>query len=443
MRCTKKNCTLDRSIDDAQNELECMPHQDKNLCSAIVFGVLRQRGYIDFIIKSFSKKPVEQIDIQVLYILRIALFQIIFLDRVPAFAAVNTSIELAKKLINKGTAGFINAVLRKAEQNYQTIDLPDRNTNFSAFIRAKYNLPGWLTKRWLKAYGNEKIQSLCESINTIPPITLRVNTLKTSRQALGTHLETQDLCVEYTKQSALGLYISRPGKQVSEIEGFTQGLFQVQDEAAQLVSQILDPKPHETILDACAGLGGKTCHIAQLMNNQGMVVAGDLENHKLDSLKIEAQRLGIKNIQTQQIDLLKSSIKEFPGYFDRVLLDAPCSGLGVMRRNPDTKWKRTHKDILRMAAQQKKFLNAAANLVKPGGMLVYAVCSCEPEENEQVIKAFLEKRKDYYLDTKMDGVLDLFNSKLTPREHCLKTYPDACHMDGFFAARLKRVDKSH
>ncbi len=458
--CNKKTCTLDKSIDDAQKELESLSRQDRSLCNAIIFGVLRHRGYIDFIIKSFSKKPIEKLDLPVLFILRIALFQIFFLDRIPAFAAINTSIELAKNSINastnKGAAGFINAILRNAEQNHQTIALPDPKKNLSAHICIQHSMPGWLIKRWLKTYGDEKSQLLCQSINMIPPITLRVNTLKITRKALGTLLESQNFGIEPTNESPVGIHISHLGKPVTEIEGFDQGLFQIQDEAAQMVTQILDPKPDETILDACAGLGGKACHIAQQMENKGMVLAADLESHKLESLTTEAQRLGITNIKTQQINLLKATIKNFSGYFDRVLLDAPCTGLGVMRRNPDTKWKRTLKDILRLSAQQKKMLNAAANLVKPGGILVYAVCSCEPEENEQVIKAFLQKRTDYHLDTSPTNIttnmttngnhapnISTDRSKLQTGDHFFKTYPDALHMDGFFAARLKRLDKNH
>jgi 16S rRNA (cytosine967-C5)-methyltransferase len=433
MRCQKRTCTLDKSIDAAESQLGGLSRQDRNLCNAIVFGVLRHREYLDFIIKSFSKKPFANLDILVLYILRIALFQLVFLDRIPAFAAINTSIELAKKQTNKGTAGFINAVLRNAEQNHHTLALPDLNKNLLAHICTGHSYPGWLIKRWIRFYGGEKTLALCRSINTIPPITLRVNTLKMQRKSLGALLETQDLGVAYTNKSPDGIHISSPGKPVTEIEGFSKGLFQIQDEAAQLVSQILNPKPDETVLDACAGLGGKACHLAQLMNNRGKIIAADLESHKLDSLEAEARRLGIGNIRVRQIDLLKATIKDFDRYFDRVLLDAPCSGLGVMRRNPDTKWKRTLKDVLRLCAQQKKMLNAAANLVKPGGILLYAVCSCEPEENEQVITAFLQKRKDYSLDTTMEGI--------KTADHFFKTYPEQ-HMDGFFAARLKRLDKN-
>jgi 16S rRNA (cytosine967-C5)-methyltransferase len=441
MRCQRNSCTLDKSIDDAQNEMESLSRQDRNLCNAIVFGVLRHREFLDFIIKSFSKQPFVKLDIQVLYILRMALFQLVFLDRIPAFAAINTSIELAKKQTNKGASGFINALLRNADQNHHTLVLPDPNKNLLAHICTQHSYPTWLIKRWIHVYGAQKTQALCQSINTIPPITLRVNTLKIKRKSLGALLETQDLGVDFTNESPQGLHISSPGKQVTQIDGFAQGFFQIQDEAAQLVSLILDPKPGETILDACAGLGGKACHIGQLMNNQGKLIAADLEEQKLESLTAETQRLGIENIQTRQINLLNATIKDFDEYFDRVLLDAPCTGLGVMRRNPDTKWKRSLKDILRLCSQQKKMLNAAANLVTPGGILVYAVCSCEPEENEQVIAAFLKKRKDYSLDLTMEDISVFSDAGFKTKDHCFKTYPHALHMDGFFVARLKRAQK--
>ena len=174
LRCAKRTCTLDKSIDDAKNELECMSRQDRNLCNAIVFGVLRNRGYLDFIIRSFSKKSIERLDEPVLYILRIGLFQLVFLDRIPAFATINTSIELAKNQTNIGAQGFINAVLRNAEKNRHTLALPDGDKNGAAHICVQYSMPAWLTKRWITAYGYEKSLSLCKAINTIPPITATI-----------------------------------------------------------------------------------------------------------------------------------------------------------------------------------------------------------------------------------------------------------------------------
>ena len=436
----KQKTTLDSAIDKAGEQLGHLSPADRSLCNAIVFGVLRHRGYLDHLIRAFSRIRADRLDSQVETILRIGLFQLVFLDRVPDFAAINTSVELVKKLPGKQakTRGFINAVLRQAAGRYKGIDLPDKKKQFPAFLQAAYSIPGWLGKRWAGRYGRKSAEAISRAILEIPPITLRVNTMKTSPETLSKALNDTGIDTRATEFSALGLHISSPGKSPAELPGFDSGHFQVQDEAAQLVVQVLAPRPGEQVLDACAGLGGKTCHIGQLMENAGRITAVDVEPGKLDRLKAEADRMGLTNIRTMALDIMRCTVKDFNGYFDRVLVDAPCTGLGVMRRNPDTRWKRTKHDITRMAAQQKKILNAAASLVAPGGILVYAVCSCEPEENEDVIRNFLSKRKDYEEDIcgfkrNIPGLLPNPESG-----YRFKTYPDHIQMDGFFTARLRR-----
>ena len=339
------------------------------------------------------------------------------------------------------------------------------------FLSVKYSLPLWLSKKWIASYGFQSTQQLCIQINTIPTITIRTNTLKTDRQSLMEELTSNVKNLEKTNYVQEGLSFTNPDVPIHELDEFSKGLFRVQDEAAQIITHFLSPQPGEKILDACAGFGGKTSHIAQIMKNRGEITAADTGAKKLESLKTEMQKLGIDIVNTKTIDILKSSIKDFKFYFDRVLIDAPCTGLGVLRRNPDTKWKRSKNDIIRLGAKQKKMLNSAANLVKPGGVLVYAVCSCEKEENEDVIDKFLEKRKDFYLDQnlkadknqKTDKILQS-NGILQPNENLindetlkndkkvkneiyaslitengfLKTYPNINNMDGFFAARLIR-----
>ncbi|MCF8124629.1 MAG: 16S rRNA (cytosine(967)-C(5))-methyltransferase RsmB, partial [Desulfotignum sp.] len=388
LRCEKKNTTLDRTLDAVYPGLAHLSQADRNLCHAIVFGVLRHRNFLDFIIKSFSKTPVERMDQPVLTALRMALFQMRFLDRIPDFAAIDTSVELIKIRNGKKTAGFVNGVLRNAARRLNTLVLPDANNALLEHISIVHSIPLWLAKRWLTRYGAGQVTDLCRTINQIPPLTLRTNTLKTSRQDLSNLLVSAGLQVQSTLVSPDGMIVTESSIRIEAINGFDQGLFSVQDEAAQLVSLILDPRPNETILDACAGLGGKTLHLAQLMGDKGDITALDTDPDKLSYLSAEALRLGISSIQCRSMDLMKTSITDFPGFFDRVLVDAPCTGLGVLRRNPDAKWKRSLKDISRMAARQKKLLNAAANLVKPGGILVYAVCSGEKEENEQVVADF-------------------------------------------------------
>lgn len=435
LECQNPRTTLDHILDRFQERLESMSDPDRRLCHALVFGVLRRRGYLDHVIKSFSEIPFERLDGQAVILLRIALFQMIFMDRIPDFAAIDSTIELAKSRGLKKASGFLNAVLRTAARNPSQIQLPSEKTP-AAHLAVVLSFPSWLTRKWISVYGADKTRSLFEAINEIPPLTLRVNTLKTDRERLGETLSSQEKKFEFTQISPDGINLLSPGIRIQELPGFDQGFFQIQDEAAQLVGRILDPRPGENILDACTGLGTKALHLAQLMENQGNILGVDIGDAKLAGLDQEASRLGITIAQTRAMDLLKATIKDFPGFFDRVLLDAPCSGLGVMRRNPDTKWKRTQKDVLRLAAQQKKMLNAAANLVKPGGILVYSVCSCEKEENETVISSFLGKRKDFCLDPNPGTSPDL--SEIMKSDGLFKTYPDHACMDGFFAARLVR-----
>jgi 16S rRNA (cytosine967-C5)-methyltransferase len=434
----KKNRTLDQSLELYSEDISNLPKNDRSLCNAILFGVLRQRESMDWTIRSFTHTSFEKLDVTSLYILRIALFQILHMDKIPVFAAIHTAVEISKALSGQRTAGFINAVLRKASENKDTLSLPDQKTEPDKFLSVSYSFPLWLSKKWIHAFGFEKAEKLCRQINTIPSITICCNRLKTNRQFL---LEQLQLCtknIQMTDYAAHGISFSNPVLPVQELETFQLGLFHVQDEAAQIVTEYLAPEPGETVLDSCAGFGGKTFHMAQLMDNKGLVIAADLDPEKLETLQMDAKRLGIHNIQTKPMDLLKASIKDFDIYFDRVLVDAPCTGLGVLQRNPDAKWKRSPKDIQRLSAKQKKMINAAANLVKPGGILVYAVCSCEKEENEDVIHSFLDKRKDFSIDKNFHS--DKYALFIT-HEGFLKTYPEPKNMDGFFAARLIRKNK--
>lgn len=430
--------TLDKSLEIHSEEISNLQKNDRSLCNAIVFGVLRKRETIDWVIRSFSYTILEKMDIISLYILRMALFQILHMDRIPTFAAIHNAVDISKALSGKKTAGFINAVLRKASENHNTLSLPNEKTEPDKFLSVKHSFPIWLSKKWIKAFGIDHTKKLCQQIDSIPQITICCNLLKTSRHSLSEALYLCTKNIQTTDYASHGICFSNPMLPVQELEAFKLGLFHVQDEAAQIVTEYLGPEPGEIILDTCAGYGGKVFHIAQLMDNQGIVIASDIDPEKLETLQLDAKRLGIDIIQIKTIDILKSSIKDFDFYFDRVLIDAPCTGLGVLQRNPDTKWKRSKKDIERLSTKQKKMINSAANLVKPGGILVYAVCSCEKEENEDVIFSFLNKRKDFSIDK--DFHSDKYSLFIT-NEGFFKTYPDPKNMDGFFAARLIRKSK--
>ncbi len=430
--------TLDRSLEDLHEKNHFSSKQDRAFLYAILFGVLRWRGRLDWIIKNFSRKRIRKINPGVLNILRIGMFQILYLNSVPVSAAVNTSVEMAKSTGAPWAAGFVNALLRKAAQSHQTVSFPGIDQEPVSALAIHKSFPEWLISRWIERYGVEETSALCNAINTVPPITIRTNTLKTSRKELIKSLENNTKQATYTKYSPEGISFMSPRVPIPEIKAFKAGWFQVQDEAAQLVTRLLSPQPDETILDACAGLGGKTGHMAQIMKNRGKIYAVDKNSAKLSRLKADMKRLAVSIVTTLNYDLHNSLKIESDILFDRVLLDAPCSSLGVIRRNPDIKWTGSKIDSARFAKRQSLFMDNLAQLVKPQGILVYAVCSMEPEENEEVIDKFLTRNQGFEIENiscKNNSEVDLPVSE----DKYLKTFPHVHDMDGFFAAVLRRV----
>jgi len=436
-RLDKSDKTLDILLEEFQKD-HLLPKRERALFNAIVYGVLRWRGRIDWIIDHFSKLPANKTKPEILNILRIGLFQILYLNRIPVSAAVNTSVEMAKPSAGERGAGYVNAVLRKASRELETLPFPDNIKKPGYRLSVIKSFPEWMIKRWIRLFGENQTAEMCDAINEIPPITIRVNRLKTDRDELINSIESNVRNIRITKYSPDGLSFSNPEKSIHEMESFKKGWFQVQDEAAQLVTILLDPQTGDSILDACAGLGGKTGHIGQLMKNSGEITAVDIDKVKLDKLNREMDRLGITNVTTAEDDIGNHcSLRKYYGQFDRILLDAPCSNIGVLRRNPDVKWKLCEKNLIRYGKKQLLFLENLADLLKPSGVLIYAVCSTEPEENENVIKEFLIKRSDFAIDNTLyisECIRPLINSG-----GFIKTYPHTNNMDGFFSVRLKRM----
>jgi 16S rRNA (cytosine967-C5)-methyltransferase len=429
--------TLDRILLELPQGDHYLSRRDRALLSAIVYGVLRWRGRLDHIIAYFSHTPLHKIQPGVLNILRLGLFQIIFLDRVPDSAAVNTAVELTKQTASSRASGFVNALLRKATQDHRRVPFPTFQQDPLAFLSSRQSIPKWLARRWLQHLSTERINAVCKAINTIPPITLRTNTLKTNREQLLRSLEDQAEHLEPTAYAPDGINIFNLKRSMPQLATYKKGWFQVQDEAAQLVALLLDPQPGESVLDACAGLGGKTAHMAQLMQNQGAITALDNNPEKLQQLGTAMARLGVSIVQTTCSDLLSPLEQNARGVYDRILLDAPCSGLGVMRRNPDIKWNSSAARLERRAEVQKQILPNLAAAVKPGGILVYAVCSMEPEENDAVIEDFLKKQPDFVIDKHWGKLPETIRSGVK-RVAGFTTMGFINQMDGFFLARLKR-----
>jgi len=430
--------TLDRILDEIQTNDPAFSRRDRSLFYALTYGVLRWRGRLDWIIGHFSRPPIRRIDPKVLNILRLALFQIVFLDKIPDSAAVNTAVEMAKSVAPAWVVRYVNGVLRNAARGYRDIPYPDMDRDPATALAVIHSFPEWLMAKWLHRFGIETTVALCRATNTIPPVTLRVNTLKASREALIKAIGNQVEQTHPTHYTPDGVTLSGLRTAIPHMAEFRKGLFQVQDEAAQLVTLFLNPQPGETVLDACAGLGGKTGHMAQLMRNRGRIIALDSNNRKLSRLDAEMKRLGVSTVETRRVDLSLPPRRLPLSRFDRVLLDAPCSGLGVLRRNPDTKWRIKKTDLKISGQRQALFMENLSRLVKPSGVLVYAVCSMEPEENEAVVKDFLNNHPEFVMDIRGSGLPPGAEAALDERGF-LKTFPHRHGMDGFFAARLKRI----
>ena len=437
-RLDRNTETLDAVLDDAAPMMKGLSHRDRALFNQLVYGVLRWRLRLDAVAGVYAARPLKQIDPPILNILRIGLFQILFMDRIPASAAVNTAVNLVRTQKSSKAAGFVNALLRNALRDPDRFCLPDAFDSPVDHMAIAKSFPHWLASRWIDRMGVAYTERLCDAMNTIPPITLRCNGLKNSLSELMHALTAQAERIEIMNDITGGIHLIGPRCPIPEMKAFVDGRFAVQDGAAQLVSLLLAPRPGETVLDACAGLGGKSTHLAQIMKNQGTIVAMDNVPAKLARLEKEAHRLGVSIIRTRRANLNRPLASEALPRFDRILLDAPCSGLGVLRRNPDAKWSSKKKDIARSAIRQARFLDHLAPLVKRDGVLVFAVCSMEPEENTQVIKSFLKNHPNFAIIGNQPIEEKTVRSFLGENGF-LRTAPHIHHMDGFFAARLKRL----
>ncbi|MFB3887651.1 MAG: 16S rRNA (cytosine(967)-C(5))-methyltransferase RsmB [Thermodesulfobacteriota bacterium] len=427
----------DTLLTDCFEKYPYLTFLDRAFLTELTYGVLRWEGRLDWLIRHFSRVPFEKIELSILNILRLGLYQILFLSKTPFSAAVNESVELAKKIRGKGGAGFVNAILRSVLREKDRFPYPTMSEDPALHLSVVESYPPWLIRRWMGEFGPEETQRICAVNNQIPLLTLRTNTLKIDREALLEKLREKGSKPFPCSFSEEGILLKDPPP-TSELPFFKEGLYVIQDEASQLVTSILDPRPGERILDACAAPGGKTTHVAQRMGNEGEIYAMDLVKGKLDRIDEACRRLGIRIVKTMKGDATRSrSIPEAVA-FDRILADVPCSGFGTLRKNPDLKWRRKEEDIRRLALLQSSILKNLAPYVKESGILVYSTCTVFDEENEDVVERFLDKHPEFQLD-RLDKALP---EKLKPfiQKGFFKTFPPRDGMDGFFAARMIRKD---
>ncbi len=411
--------------------------RDRALAAEIVTGALRWQRSLDFLIEHFAKRPLRKIDPDVVTILRLSLHQILHLDRVPAAAVVDDAVDLTRGARQVSAAGFVNAVLRSTVRQRHGLPLPERpgadggRAASLAYLGITLSHPEWLVARWLDRHGFEAAERWAQFNNETPRLSLRANTLRASRESVGAALAADGVETEPARHALDGLIVTEGNPLRSPLDGS----FFVQDEASQLVPLALAAAPRHRVLDLCASPGGKTVAIAAGLRDEGVLIASDVRSRRLALLHETVRLSGARHVHVVRVP--SAGALPFSATFDRVLVDAPCSGLGTIRRDPDIRWRRSEADLAGLAQDQQALLTRAADVVAPGGRLVYATCSSEPEENEAVVDAFLTAHPAFeLLDLRDDGAGPL--SPFLDARGMMRTLPFEHGLEAFFAAALVR-----
>jgi 16S rRNA (cytosine967-C5)-methyltransferase len=419
--------------------------RDRALASELVIGALRWRGELDHVIAAQSHRPVTRLDADVLDILRLATYQLLHLQRVPASAAVDDAVDLTRRSRKSSAAGFVNAVLRGINRTKRALPLPARpelplrpDTRSAAldYLSVTLSHPRWLVERWLDRWGFEDVESWCRFNNDEAPLTIRANTLKVDRASLAEQLSSRGVTTRPARWAAEGLVIVEGNALRSDLA--REGLFVVQDEASQVVPALGGVRPGDRILDACAAPGGKTLALAAAAGPSGFVVAGDVRSRRIELLRHTLRVCRAENAVVVRLNLEQRL--PFGSVFDVVLVDAPCSGLGTIRRDPDIRWRRRLEHLKPLATAQLMMIRNAAATVRPGGRLVYATCSSEPDENEAVIDAFLADAPPFRSLSRGELIAALPSSlgPLVNAAGFLQTWPWKHQLEAFFGAVLVR-----
>lgn len=406
--------------------------QDRRFVTELVYGTVKAGATLDWILEHYLSRSLKKVAPVIRNILRLGVYQLFFLSKVPASAACNQAVELTKKYGHAGTVKFVNAVLRNAARNPEKVVYPAMQDDPVRSLALRYFHPDWIVKRWIERLGPEEAEALCRINNATPPLSLRTNTLKISRDKLLAVLAEEGVECEASQWTPEGI-LCYGFPALGSLQSLQQGLFQIQDESSMLVAHVVAPQAGEFILDVCSAPGGKSTHMAALMSNQGRIVAADVHEHKLALVEENAARLGIGMIETKVLDATKIG-DLYAGQADRVLVDAPCSGLGVLRRKPDARWRKSPVMLRELPELQLQILHSAACCVKAAGILVYSTCTTEPEENTQVVDAFLRNHPEFVLEKTGDYLPQPHGDQET-----VQLWPQRDQVDGFFIARMKRV----
>jgi len=428
-RIDRTDAYLERMLDNEMKSVE-LKGPDKALLYEIVHGVVRWQGRLDWVLNGFYKGTFSKAIPNLKNALRVALYQIMFLDRVPDYAAVNEVVEFVKRLQGQKPADLVNAVLRNIIRSKNSIRYPDPEEDLIGYLSAYYSHPSWMVKRYIERFGREDAENLLFTNNEKPYLTLRINALKTKPDEFKTLMDAVNL--KYSAGRFLNEFFKLQNlTNITAWEYYTKGYFNIQDESAGLACRLLDVQEGMRILDMCAAPGGKTAYIAALIHSRGEIVALDRFESRLKLLSKNMERLDLDCVRPVVADALE--YKNLP--FDRVLADVPCSGTGTLSKKPDIKWRKDIFDIRNLTQSQYLLLTKAAEMVKPGGVVVYSTCSIEPEENFEIVKKFLVNNSNFNLESAKGK----FPDEIIEENGCIQTLPHKHKMDGAFAAKLVRV----
>lgn len=422
---------LDRWLRQAQLE-----GADRRLVTELVYGSVRRMRSLDFRIDQLAKKTAAKQPPDLRTLLHLGLYQLHYLDNIPASAAVNTTVELAKANGFRGLTGFVNGLLRSSYRkasSTSTSFLSPLPESTAERLGVLHSYPNWMIEFWLEELGETETEQLCAFFNQSPSLDLRINPLRTTLEAVEAAMQAVGVEVKRLPPLPQALRLSGSVGAIEKLPGFQEGHWVIQDSSAQLVSYLLDPQPGEVVIDACAAPGGKTTHLAELMGDRGIVVGCDRTPSRLKKLFYNSERLGLDSIQICVGD--SRTLTEFYQIANRVLLDAPCSGLGTLHRHTDARWRQTPESVKELAALQVGLLNSTANWVKPGGSLVYSTCTLHPAENEQVVEAFLGANPDWLI---VPPTPDNPAASFATPSGWVKIWPHHHQMDGFFMVRLDK-----
>ncbi|MEC2073055.1 16S rRNA (cytosine(967)-C(5))-methyltransferase RsmB [Alkalihalophilus marmarensis] len=422
------NLLLNQTINNSK-----LDRRDIGLLTELVYGTIQRRDTLDYFLAPFVKKGIDKLEDWVKVLLRLSVYQLVYLDRIPDRAVVHEAVTIAKKRGHKGISGMVNGVLRSIGRE-GVPDIKDEKDPIKR-LALETSHPEWLVARWVKQFGEEDTRLMCEENLVSPAVTVRVNQTKATREEVISMFEADGIAAVKGELSEDALIIK--SGQVFESKAFKQGYVTAQDESSMLVGRALGATSGERVADVCAAPGGKTTHIAEQMNNEGSVLAFDLHDHKVKLIRGQASRLDLSIIDTQAADARKLAEKFEPESFDRILVDAPCSGFGVIKRKPDIKWAKKEADIKAIQSIQQAILNAVAPLLKKDGTLVYSTCTVDKDENEETVEAFLAEHPSFVKDEDLKNRLpkQVVDSKRF-KSGMVTILPQDFNSDGFFISSL-------